>query len=262
MGSSPSRGHDARDALASFLGRCCTDATFCNDLFIDHRIETSCQTSEEQRDAVLCHVLNGLCILKPGVASCKSFGRGHMSTMHLSYEICTLLLSAYKLKRLSLNKFRPCCAAVGLRADGTTRGHGLSLKLQQRLTCWGPLWDCKSTLDMISRFDSFRGSGTLLELASLHNVCLDVNASENDGLRDAIVRHLVSGQCRGSNAPLCMSLCSELLLSMCLRELCSVSSASRTSRATGDLTEDTTMSRFSSSGFSTSKSLGKRLSWE
>ena len=115
------------------------------------------------------------------------------------------------LKRLHFRIFQLCCAAVGLRTDGTNPGRDLSLKLQQRLTRWGPLCDCKAMLDMIPRFDSFRGSGTLLELASLHNICLDENTSENDGLRDAIVRHLVSGQCQGSIAPLCTSVCSELL---------------------------------------------------
>ena len=71
MGSSSSR---ACDALTSFLGSCCTDLTFCNDLSMNHNIGTHCQASKEQRDAVLRHVLNGLCILKPSVVSCKSFG--------------------------------------------------------------------------------------------------------------------------------------------------------------------------------------------
>ena len=89
MGSSPSR---ARDALASFLESCCTEPVFCNDLLMNHRIETCFQTGEEQRDAVLRHVLNGLCVLQPDIVSCKFFGRGHASTIHLSYEVCALLL--------------------------------------------------------------------------------------------------------------------------------------------------------------------------
>ena len=118
MGSSPPR---ARDVLTSFLRGCCTDATICNDLFMNHRIETCSQTGEEQRDAVLCHVSNGMSILKPGVMSCKSFGHGRASMMYLSYEVCTLLFSAYKLKWLSLGIFQSCCVAVDLRTDGTNR---------------------------------------------------------------------------------------------------------------------------------------------
>ena len=59
MGSSPSQ---ACDALASFLRSCRTKPAFCNDLNMN-RVETCCETNEEQQDAVLCHILNGLCIL-------------------------------------------------------------------------------------------------------------------------------------------------------------------------------------------------------
>ena len=108
-----------------------------NDLFVDHCIETCYETCEEQHLAVL---LNGMCVSRPGVSSCESLGRRLASTMHLSYGIRTLLLSAYKNKKLTLTTFRLCCASIGLKTDaGSNHGHDLSHKLQQRLTCWG-LW--------------------------------------------------------------------------------------------------------------------------
>ena len=187
-----------------FLGNCCTDPTFCNDLFMNHNIETRYQTGEDQRDAVLRHELDGLCILQPGVVSFKYFCCGCASMMHLSYEACALLLSTYKVKWLSLSIFRSCCAAVGFRTDGTSYGLDLPLKLRQCLTHWGPLCDCEGTLGMISCFESSRSSGTLgFSPQRLFGY-------END-LCDAIVCHLVFGQCRGSSAPLCTSVCSELL---------------------------------------------------
>jgi len=54
---------------------------------------------------------------------------------------------------------------------------------------------------MISRIEVL-GSSSLLELASLHDIHLDANTSERDldMLRDVIVRHLISGECRDTNA--------------------------------------------------------------
>jgi len=200
--------HEACDVLSSMLGCCCTSAVFCNDLFVDHCIEPCCETDEERRDAVLYHLLNGMCILRPDVPSCKSLGRKLASTMHLSYDICSLLLSAYKRKQVALSTFRFCCASINLKTIGSNPGRDLSHKLQQRLTRWSPLRDCEDAVDMISHFESF-GSGSLLELASLHNIHCDV--TDKDVLCDAIVHHLVSGDCRNTNATLCISVCSVLL---------------------------------------------------
>ena len=200
----------ARDVLSSVLGDCCTSSLICNDLFMEHCIETCYETREEQRDAVLGHLLNGVCVLRPGVSSCKSLGRHLASTMHLSYDICTLLLAAYKNKKLTLTTFRMCCASISLKADGSNHGRDLSHKLQQHLTRWGPLRDCEDVVGMFSRIESF-GSGSLLELTSLHGIDYDVSTPNKDLLHDVIVRHFVFGECRNSNAALCASVHSALL---------------------------------------------------
>jgi hypothetical protein len=182
---------------------------FCNDLFADHCIEPCRDTDEERRDAVLHHLLNGICILRPGVPSCKSFARGLASTMHLSHEICTLLLSAYKYKRITLSTFRLCCASVDLKISGANHGRDLSLKLQQRLTRRGPLYNCEDAVEMISCIETL-GSGSLFELAALHDTHPDANTSEKDELRDVVVYHL-SGDCQNTAAALCASVRSVLL---------------------------------------------------
>lgn len=198
--------------LSSILERCCTSAQFRDDLFVHHCIEPRCETDEERRDAVLHHLLNGMCISKPDVPSCKSFGRNLASTVHLSYNICTLLLSAYKSKLVTLCTFRLCCASIDLKTDGSNHGRDLSHKLQQRITRWGPLCDCEDAVYMISRIESF-GSGSLLELASLHGIRYDASASDKDDFRDVIVRHIVFGECQITNAALCVSVRSFLLSS-------------------------------------------------
>ena len=205
---------DARDALARVVTDCCTSLTSCHDLFMDHRIDLCNASGDERRDAVLHHLLNGLCVLHPDVPSCKSFARGLATIMHLSYDICSLLLSAYKSKCITLSTFGSCCSTIGLKPCGTNRGRDLSHKLQQRLTRWGPLRDCENAIDMISLIESKSfGSGSLLEVASLHGIPFDTNISEKDTLRDAIVHHLVAGKCKTSNAALCISVCSVLLTS-------------------------------------------------
>ena len=141
--------------------------------------------------------------------------------MHLSYNICTLLLSAYKRKHMTVSTFRICCASIDLKTDGSSRGRDLSNKLQKRLTRWGPLHDCEDAVRMISRFNSF-GSGSLLELASLHNVHRDVSISNKDALCDLIVGHLVSGECQNTKTALCASVCSVLLPSTEPRTLTSL----------------------------------------
>lgn len=201
---------EARDVLSSMLGGCCTNPVFCNDLFLDHRVESCCETDEERRDAVLRHLLNGACVLQPDVPSCKSFSRNLVSSMHLSYDICALLLSAYKHKQVTLAIFRFCCTSIGLYTSGSNHGCDLSCKLQQRLTRWGPLCDCTDAVDMISCLESF-GFGTLLELASLHGFRMDADTTDRDELRDVIVRHLIFGECQNTNTTLCVSICSALL---------------------------------------------------
>lgn len=50
-----------RNVLSSVLGGCYISSVFFNDLFVDHRVEMCYETHEEQRDAVLDHLLNGVC---------------------------------------------------------------------------------------------------------------------------------------------------------------------------------------------------------
>jgi len=59
---------EAREVLSSVLEGCRSSAAFCNDLFLDCRVEPCCET-EEHRDAILHHLLNGMCILRPDVPS-------------------------------------------------------------------------------------------------------------------------------------------------------------------------------------------------
>lgn len=80
-----------------------------------------------------------------------------------------------------------------------------------RLMRWGPLCDCEDAVDMFSRIESF-GSGSLLKLASLYNIDYDASAPDKDLLHDVIVC-LIFRECRNSNAALCASVCSALLLS-------------------------------------------------
>ena len=91
--------------------------------------------------------------------------------MHLSYDICTLLLSAYNNNKLTLTTFRLCCASIGLKADGSNHRRDLSHKLQQHLTRWGPLRDCEDVVGMFSRIESF-GSDSCLS-SPLHNIDYD-----------------------------------------------------------------------------------------
>ena len=130
--------------------------------------------------------------------------------MHLSYEICTLLLSARKHKRLTRDVFRLCFMSLDLKTGGSDRECDLFRMVQQRLTRWAPLYNCGTAADMIPRIESF-GSGSLLELAALHGICLDVTASNKDGLCDVVVHHLVFGECQTTDAALCTSICSALL---------------------------------------------------
>ena len=109
----------ARDVPSYVLGGCCTSSVFC---IVEHCIGTCYETREEQRDAVLDHLLNGMCVSRPDVLLCKSLGHRLASTMHLSYNVCTSLLSAYKYKKLTLITFRLCCASIGLKLMGPTKG--------------------------------------------------------------------------------------------------------------------------------------------
>ena len=104
-----------------------------------------------------------------------------------------------KSKQVSLSVSCLCCASINLRTSGSNPGCDLSHKLQQHLTCWGPLHDCEDMVDMIACIESL-GSGSLLELASLHGIQLDVNTSCKDELCAIIMQYLILGGCQTTNA--------------------------------------------------------------
>ena len=92
------------------LGAYCNRPTCHNDLFMKHYIETLHETNEEQRDAVLCYLLNGICIFQLDVPWWEYFARRLPSAMNLSDEVFTLLLSSCKGTRVTL------CSAYTVRS--------------------------------------------------------------------------------------------------------------------------------------------------
>ena len=68
-------------------------------------------------------------------------------------------------------------------------------------------------MGMFSRIELFV-SGSLLELASLHNIDYDASVPDKDLLHNVIVRHLVFRECRNCNAALCASVRCALLPSV------------------------------------------------
>ena len=121
-------------------------------------------------------------------------GRHAASAVHLSYKICTLLLFGHNCKRLTQRVFGLCCMSLNLNSGGSDREHDLPRKLQQRLTRWAPLYNCETAMtaiDMVLHIESF-GSGSLLELAALHGICLAETAAEKDALCDICILSVTS----------------------------------------------------------------------
>ena len=173
---------------------------------MDHCVKTCCETHEERQRAVLHHLLNGICVSQPDVPSCKFLGHRHALAMRLLYEICTLLLSACKHKQLTQDVFRLCFMSLDLKTGRSDCEHNLFCMAQQHLTRWAPLYNCgAATVDTISRIGSF-GSGSLLELATLHRIHLVVTAPDKDRLCNVLVHHLVFWECQTTSAMLCICL--------------------------------------------------------
>lgn len=72
---------DARDAFLSLLNECCNNDLFCSDLLTSHGISNDYDSRDARRDAVLKHVLSGMCASAP-FPSCRLLAHNSMSTAH------------------------------------------------------------------------------------------------------------------------------------------------------------------------------------
>ena len=122
----------ARDALSSFVIECCLNDAFCFDLWNEHAIVFD-DLYDEQRIAVLAHLLNGKCISAPSNPSCKLFARDAPSMIHLSNLLCSSLLVTHQNKSIPLQVFSLCCGSIDLSATTAYPGRESQSKLQQRL---------------------------------------------------------------------------------------------------------------------------------
>ena len=175
---------------------------FCFDLLNDHAIVPASDSPDDRRDAVLAHLLNGKCVSTSHTPSCKLLARDSISKAHLSHLLCVLLLEAYQSKMIVLNVFSICCASIGLHATTSRAGRELMVILQRRLRHQKPIIECQSVFDVLNKLEQL-GIGSLSELASFHNIQPD--PSTKDAVCDAIVQHLITGTCEGSDGEMCYS---------------------------------------------------------
>ena len=115
------RGADreAWNALSSLLNECCDSDMLCVDLLNDHELRNDHDSHDAWWDAILIHLLNGMCISACSSCSCKLFACDFVSTAHLSYAFCILLLDAFQNQLIDLDMFSLCCMSVGLCATTT-----------------------------------------------------------------------------------------------------------------------------------------------
>jgi hypothetical protein len=149
----------ARDALAFILNECCVNEMFCIDLLHDHWV-THCHALYDDRwDAVLTHLLKGMCALTPSSPSCKMFAQDALSSVHLSYILSTLLLSGYENKQIDSHNFNLCCASVDIHATSHHFGRDLERKLEQWLKVRKPVIECVDIFASINKLHKLSITG-------------------------------------------------------------------------------------------------------
>jgi hypothetical protein len=200
---------EARDALAFVLNECCVDDMFCIDMLNDHGIIANHTSHDSRRDAIIMHLLKGMCV-STSSSSCKLIAQESPSTAHLSYTLCTLLLSAYEDTQINAHNFALCCASVGLFPITNRPGRELKKELKQSLKVRKPVIECIDVFAIINKLCWF-GIGSLTLLASLHGV--QVDSPVKDVGCDAIIFHLVTGACDHEGGSLCNSTRSAFLAS-------------------------------------------------
>ena len=190
----------AFDAFLSLITECYLNNAFCFDLLNDHAIALN-DACDERRVAVLVHLLNGSCALVPSTPSCKLLARGASSTTHLSYRLCSLLLTAHQNAPVPVEISSLCCGSIGLHATTTTPGHELRSKLEQQLRYRKPLIKCRDMFGTLNGLVLF-GNGSLSELISLRGI--ELNFSTKDAACDTLVHHLITGACDNVDGELCL----------------------------------------------------------
>ena len=196
---------EARDALAFILNECFVNNMFCIDLLNDHQVVHCNASCEDWRDALLIHLLKGMCILVPSSPSCKVVAQDSLSSAHLSYVLCRLLLSAYQNHQINVCEFTLCCASVDIHpaADCSGSGRKLEGKLEQWLKARKPIVECAA--DVFASINKLHklSISSLTFLASLHDIRFDSTVKEVQC--DAILSHLVTGACSHAGGCLCSS---------------------------------------------------------
>jgi hypothetical protein len=196
--------------LAFVLNECCVDNMFCIDMLNDHGIIANHTLHDSRQDAILMHLLKGMCV-STSSSSCKLIAQESLSTAHLSYTLCMLLLNAYEETQINAHNFALCCASVGLYPITNCPGRELKKELKQSLKVQKPVIECIDVFAIINKLCWF-GIGSLTLLASLHGV--QVDSPVKDVGCDAIIFHLVTSACDHEGGSLCNSTRSAFLASL------------------------------------------------
>jgi hypothetical protein len=190
---------NARDALSSLLNECCNNDVFCSDLIIGHGIHEDYDSRDAQRDAILKHLLNGMCALQ-SFALCQLLAHNSASTVHLSYAFRMLLLNAWHDGMINGNSFSFCCMSVGFDATTMYPQRQLVRKLEQWLKCRKDFIECEDFIVILNRLHKFR-IDSLNELAHLHG--MEPHFPGKAAAYSAIVSHLTKGACNHTDGKLC-----------------------------------------------------------
>jgi len=127
----------AREALASLVKGCCSDALFCFETVTDHRVPIS---DIEPCAALLQHLFSGVCTTQPDVPVCRAIARRYATHTRVTSRLGSILSSAFTHRNISLDVFRLCCKSIGL--DASDYGNQLVKKLSMKLKAREPLNVC------------------------------------------------------------------------------------------------------------------------
>ena len=187
---------EAREALASLVKGCYNNVLTCSKTASDHRVPTDRNTC----DAVLHHLFSGSCATRRDVPACHAIAQGYTTSIGVAHKLGSILCSMYAYNDITLDTFRLCCQSIGI--DTSEYGRQLVGKLKMKIKAWEPLSRCCDTLDIINCLETL-GRRSLVELASFHG--LDLLTADLNDARDAIVNHLLIGECTKVSGVLCIS---------------------------------------------------------
>ena len=190
----------------------CKRLSVVRDCLFEHGVETSGLGDDECEEALVCHLLNGLCArsvcFRENVPqACKTIAGNSTSCLDLSVLIMSGFLEAVGEVSFKMQWLGVVCSSLGIQAANDRRkGRKKLVATLNALALHRKAAAISSSLSFLLENISSCRKGSLVALASAHGVKTAKNM-DKDAIKLAVIKHIGQGLCCSLPSPDIRDVC-------------------------------------------------------